>query len=214
VFDEGGVVTAEDVAEVVRAVGGESGFGGDNRAGLEGQLHRVSAMRNTRGFIFGMTLRVGRAVRGQADALRDVLLGSRASVLVLGTPGAGKTTLIRDIARAMAEEHENVCVIDTSNEIGGDGDVPHRCIGWARRMMVPTLNAQAKVMVECLQNHTVGTMVIDEIGRQAEVEAARTVRQRGVRLVASVHGDLRTLLRNKVCAIYFSLPGRAWEASY
>jgi stage III sporulation protein SpoIIIAA len=155
-------------------------------------------MRNLSGDVYGVTMRVGRAVTGLAESIRDVLLDpARKSILFIGLPGSGKTTVVRDVARLLSESDENVCVIDTSNEIGGDGDVPHSCIGWARRMMVPSLDMQAKVMIECVQNHTVGTMIVDEIGREAEVSAARTVKQRGVRVIASIHGDLRTLLRNK-----------------
>ncbi|KAG6590974.1 Necrosis and ethylene-inducing protein 6 [Phytophthora cinnamomi] len=144
-------------------------------------------------------MRVGRALRNAACVLTDLLLSARhadKSVLVLGHPGSGKTTLIRDVARCVSETMENVCIIDTSNEIGGDGLVPHECVGWARRMMVRSLEAQAGVMVECVQNHTVETLIVDEIGRRAEVLAASTVRQRGPRLIASAHGDFRALLKN------------------
>ena len=116
-------------------------------------------------------------------------------MLILGEPGSGKTTIIREIAALLAERR-NVLIVDTSNEIGGDGDLPHPCVGYARRMMVPALNAQQAVMVECVQNHCPHVMVIDEIGREAEVDAARTVKQRGVRMVASAHGSLRQLMKN------------------
>lgn len=139
---------------------------------------------------------------GLADCLSDILLkdypeSQPPSILFVGIPGSGKTTMIRDVARMVAATGENVCIVDTSNEIGGDSDVPHECIGFARRMMVPTLADQANVMIECVQNHTVGTMIIDEIGRKPEVASARTVKQRGVRLIGSVHGDFHTLLKNK-----------------
>lgn len=103
---------------------------------------------------------------------------------------------MRDATRLLAEVY-NTCVVDTSNEIAGDGDIPHDCVGMARRMMVPSLDAQAQVMIECVQNHTPDVIVIDEIGRPAEVEAARTCKQRGVRMVASAHGDLRSLMKNR-----------------
>ena len=115
---------------------------------------------------------------------------------LLTSYGSGKSTIVREAVRVLAERH-NVCVVDTSNELGGDGAVPHSCIGLARRMMVPALEAQSKVMVECVQNHTPHIMCIDEIGRAKEVEAARTVKQRGVRIIASAHGNLRTLIKNK-----------------
>jgi stage III sporulation protein SpoIIIAA len=124
-----------------------------------------------------------------SPAFRDM------SILVVGEPGSGKTTIVREIARVLAEE-QNVCIIDTSNEIAGDGDVPHHCVGLARRMMVPSLDTQSQVMVECVQNHTPHVMVIDEIGRPREVDAARTVKQRGVRIVASAHGSFRSLMKN------------------
>jgi stage III sporulation protein SpoIIIAA len=183
--------TTDDVEFVRGQVGG---FGSDNRAGIDGQLHRVSALLNRDGRTAGLTMRLGRAVRGNADMIADILLGTGKSVLLLGEPGAGKTTIVREAARLLAE-HSNVLVVDTSNEIAGDGMVPHECIGLARRMMVASLDAQAAVMVECVQNHTPHVMVIDEIGRPREVNAARTCKQRGVRLIASAHGDLRKLVR-------------------
>ncbi|KDO33847.1 hypothetical protein SPRG_01726 [Saprolegnia parasitica CBS 223.65] len=191
--DPTATVGAPDVARVVAAVGG---FGTDNRAGLARQLHRVSAMRNRHGDVVGVTVRMGRYVEGCAGMLADILADTTKNVLFLGAPGCGKTTLVRDVARHLSQRH-NVCIIDTSNEIAGDGDVPHHCVGLARRMMVPCLNAQAAVMVECVQNHTPEVLVIDEIGRATEVEAARTCQQRGVRTIASAHGTLRKLLKNK-----------------
>jgi stage III sporulation protein SpoIIIAA len=171
-------------------------FGPSNRAGLDGCLHRISAMRNLSGDIYGLTFRIGRSVTGNADMMKDILLGSAKSVLVLGVPGTGKTTIVRECCRLLASSGHNVCVVDTTNEICGDGDVPHPSVGISRRMMVPSLAQQGNVMIECLQNHTPDVIVIDEIGRAAEVEASKTVKQRGVRLVGSAHGDLRTLVKN------------------
>jgi len=187
------VIGMGDIDAVLDKLGG---FGSDNRAGLEQQLHRISGMRNRNGDVIGLTMRVGRHVSGNADMISDLLFGDDRSILFLGEPGSGKTTIVREATRLLAME-SNVCIVDTSNEIAGDGDVPHPCIGLARRMMVPSLDAQAGVMVECVQNHTPEVMVIDEIGRSSEVEAARTCKQRGVRMIASAHGDLRKLVKNK-----------------
>lgn len=189
----GQVVEMGDIESVLDRLGG---FGSDNRAGLEQQLHRISGMRNRYGDVIGLTMRVGRHVSGNADMISDLLLGDERSILFLGEPGSGKTTVVREATRLLAME-SNVCIVDTSNEIAGDGDVPHPCIGLARRMMVPSLDDQAAVMVECVQNHTPEVMVIDEIGRAAEVLAAQTCKQRGVRIIASAHGDLRKLVKNK-----------------
>ena len=152
-------------------------------------------MRDRQDAISGLTMRVGRCITGVADMILDILLGTDKSVLILGEPGSGKTTIVREATRVLAERH-NVVVVDTSNEIAGDGTIPHDCIGLARRMMVPSLEHQSAVMIECVQNHTPHIMVIDEIGRPKEVNAARTVKQRGVRMIASAHGDLQRLLKN------------------
>ena len=171
-------------------------FGSDNRAGIEMQLHRISSMMNRAGHIVGLTLRVGRHIDGNADMICDLLLGNEGSILFLGEPGSGKTTIVREAAKLLSDNDKNVCIIDTSNEIAGDGDIPHPCVGYARRMMVPSLDLQASVMIECVQNHTPSVMVIDEIGRPKEVEAACTCKQRGVRMIASAHGDIRKLVKN------------------
>ncbi|KAG3153026.1 hypothetical protein PC129_g15904 [Phytophthora cactorum] len=197
--ENGATVTKEIIEEIITNLGGEMRIGDDNRAGIDRQLHRISVMRTKTDEVYGLTMRVGRALRNAACVLTDLLLSDRhadKSVLVLGHPGSGKTTLIRDVARCVSETMENVCIIDTSNEIGGDGLVPHECVGWAGRMMVPSLEAQAGVMVECVQNHTVETLIVDEIGRKAEVLDVSTVRQRGPRLIASAHGDFRALIKN------------------
>ena len=186
------LVTKGDIEHITSKVGT---FGSDCRAGMDGKLHRISAMYNRDERISGLTMRLGRSVRGNADMMVDLLLGSSKSILVLGEPGSGKTTIIREATRILAERH-NTIVVDTSNEIAGDGMIPHECIGLARRMMVPSLDQQGAVMVECVQNHTPHVMVIDEIGRPKEVNAARTVKQRGVRMLASAHGDLRKLMKN------------------
>lgn len=187
------LVSKDDILSVVDTLGG---FGRDNRAGLEQQLHRVSAIRNRQEEIIGLTMRVGRHVSGNATIIADLLFSDRTkSILFLGEPGSGKTTVVREVTRLLAER-SNVVIVDTSNEIAGAGDIAHPCVGMARRMMVPSLNEQGSVMIECVQNHTPEVMVIDEIGRPEEVEAAKTCKQRGVRLIASAHGDLRKLIKN------------------
>lgn len=187
-------VTREDIDYVVRRVGE---FGDDNRAGIEATLHRISAIRNRRGDIIGLTCRIGRAVHGTIDIIRDVI-ESGESILLLGRPGVGKTTMLRETARVLADElHKRVVIVDTSNEIAGDGDVPHPAIGHARRMQVPTTREQAAVMIEAVENHMPEVIVIDEIGTEEEALAARTIAERGVQLVATAHGnELENLVLN------------------
>src|SRR5574338_1582846 len=170
-------------------------FDADNRAGIERTLHRISAIRNRRGAVVGLTLRVGRAVYGTVDIIQD-LIESGKSVLLLGRPGVGKTTLLREAARILAE-NKRVIIVDTSNEIGGDGDVPHPAIGGSRRMQVATPLAQHAVMIEAVENHMPEVIVIDEIGTELEAQAARTIAERGVQLVGTAHGtSLENLLAN------------------
>ena len=187
-------VSREVLDHAVQAVGK---FGADNRAGVEGTLHRISAIRNRRGEIIGLTLRVGRAVYGTIDLIRDLVEDHR-SVLLLGRPGVGKTTKLREIARVLADEfHKRVIVIDTSNEIAGDGDIPHRAIGSARRMQVPHPEQQHAVMIEAVENHMPEVIIVDEIGTAAEALAARTIAERGVQLIGTAHGNtLENVLRN------------------
>ncbi len=188
------VVTREELDKIETQLGS---FGDDNRAGLPATLHRISAIRNRRGTIVGLTLRVGRAVTGIVDILRD-LIESGQSVLLMGRPGLGKTTLLREMARVLADEsNKRVIVVDTSNEIAGDGDVPHPAIGRARRMQVRHVAQQHDVMIEAVENHMPEVIVIDEIGRTEESMAARTIAERGVQLIATVHGNtLDNLIAN------------------
>ncbi len=187
-------ITHDELKSVETKLGA---FGDDNRAGIAATLHRISAIRNRRGGIVGLTLRIGRAVSGIVDILRD-LIASGQSVLLMGRPGLGKTTMLREIARVLAdEEMRRVVIVDTSNEIAGDGDVPHPAIGRARRMQVARVAQQHDVMIEAVENHMPQTVVIDEIGRLEEAMAARTIAERGVQLIATVHGNtLDNLLNN------------------
>ena len=188
------VVTEADLEYVASRVGQ---FGEDNRAGIERTLHRVSAIRNRRGRIVGLTCRVGRAVTGTAEIFRDIVESGQ-SVLLLGRPGIGKTTMLRESARLLADEQrKRVVIVDTSNEIGGDGDIPHPGIGRARRMQVRTPLLQHSVMIEAVENHMPEVIVIDEIGTELEAAAARTIAERGVQLIATAHGQtLENLLVN------------------
>src|SRR4030088_1150883 len=187
-------VSAEDLAYVISHIGQ---FGGDNRAGIERTLHRISALRNRAGKVVGLTLRVGRAVYGTVEILRAIVDAGR-SMLFLGRPGVGKTTMLREVARVLADDlGKRVVVVDTSNEIAGDGDIPHPGIGRARRMQVQTPSLQHAVMIEAVENHMPEVVVIDEIGTEQEAAAARTIAERGVQLIATAHGNtLENLMLN------------------
>ncbi len=187
-------VTRADLLYVAERIGQ---FGGDNRAGIERTLHRISAIRNRKGEIVGLTCRIGRAVYGTIAILRD-LVESGESILMLGRPGVGKTTMLREAARVLADElRKRVVIVDTSNEIAGDGDIPHPSIGRARRMQVPTPTAQHAVMIEAVENHMPEVIVIDEIGTELEAGAARTIAERGVQLIGTAHGNtLENLMLN------------------
>ncbi len=177
-------VTREDLDTIIENIGE---FDADNRAGLERTLHRISAIRNRRGDVVGLTCRVGRAVYGTIAIIED-LIESGQSILMLGPPGVGKTTMLREAARVMAES-KRVVIVDTSNEIGGDGDVPHPAVGKARRMQVSRPERQHEVMIEAVENHNPEVIVIDEIGRELEAMAARTIAERGVQLIGTAHGN-------------------------
>jgi stage III sporulation protein SpoIIIAA len=187
-------VVQEDLDYVASRI---SAFGDDNRAGIERTLHRISAIRNRRGRIVGLTCRVGRAVYGTVHFIED-LVQSGKSILLLGRPGIGKTTMLREVARVLADELKmRVVVVDTSNEIAGDGDIPHPAIGHARRMQVPTPTMQHAVMIEAVENHMPQAIIIDEIGTELEAAAARTIAERGVQLVGTAHGNtLENLILN------------------
>jgi stage III sporulation protein SpoIIIAA len=191
-------VTEEDLLFVIEHIGD---FGLDNRAGIERTLHRISCIRNRRGKIVGLTCRVGRAVYGTIRVIEDLVLGGK-SILLLGRPGVGKTTMLREVARVLADDaNKRVIIVDTSNEIGGDGDIPHPAIGGARRMQVATPAMQHAVMIEAVENHMPEVIVIDEIGTELEAAAARTINERGVQLVGTAHGtELENLMLNPTLA--------------
>ncbi|TAK69870.1 MAG: AAA family ATPase, partial [Dehalococcoidia bacterium] len=190
--------TVEDIDYVVGRI---EEFGDDNRAGIERTLHRISCIRNRRGRIVGLTCRVGRAVFGTIQVIEDLIKTGK-STLMLGRPGVGKTTMLREVARVLADDmNKRVVIVDTSNEIAGDGDIPHPAIGQARRMQVRTPALQHAVMIEAVENHMPEVIVIDEIGTELEAAAARTIAERGVQLVATAHGnELDNLINNPTLA--------------
>jgi stage III sporulation protein SpoIIIAA len=188
------IISWQDIDYMTKRV---SKFSNENRAGIERTLHRISCIRNRQFLINGLTCRVGRAVFGTISIVRD-LLESEKSILILGKPGVGKTTIIREIARVLADEMEKrVIIIDTSNEIAGDSDIPHSGIGRARRMQVAKTELQHQVMIEAVENHMPEVIIIDEIGTELEVLAARTIAEKGVQLVGTTHGNcLENLIKN------------------
>lgn len=188
------MVSEKDIDHVIKGVGD---FAEDNRAGIERTLHRISGIRSRTGKIIGLTCRVGRALEGTIDIIDDIVRSDK-SILILGKPGVGKTTKLREVARVLADEVERrVVIVDTSNEIGGDGDIPHPAIGFSRRMQVPRPALQHNVMIEAVENHMPEVIVIDEIGNEAEALAARTIAERGVQLIGTAHGgSLENLMLN------------------
>src|SRR3990172_7304874 len=187
-------IAQEEIDAVVSRIGE---FTADNRAGIERTLHRISCIRNRKGQIVGLTCRVGRAVFGTIRIIEDLVRTGK-SVLLLGRPGVGKTTMLREVARFLADElNKRVVIVDTSNEMAGDGDIPHPAIGKARRMQVATPALQHAVMIEAVENHMPEVIVIDEIGTELEAGAARTIAERGVQLVGTAHGtSLENLMMN------------------
>jgi stage III sporulation protein SpoIIIAA len=188
------IISWQDLDYIIKRI---SKFSNENRAGIERTLHRISCIRNRQFLINGLTCRVGRAIFGTISIIRD-LLESEKSILILGKPGVGKTTIIREIARVLADEMEKrVIIIDTSNEIAGDSDIPHSGIGRARRMQVAKTEFQHQVMIEAVENHMPQVIIIDEIGTELEVLAARTIAEKGVQLVGTTHGNcLENLIKN------------------
>jgi len=191
-------VTGDDLSYVSSRIGA---FGGDNRAGIARTLHRISALRNRQGDIVGLTCRVGRAVSGIIQIIQDMVASGK-NILLVGRPGIGKTTMLRECARVLADEFKKrLIIVDTSNEIAGDGDIPHPAIGHARRLQVATPPEQHAVMIEAVENHMPEVIVIDEIGTEMETRAARTIAERGVQLIGTAHGNtLENLVMNPTLA--------------
>ena len=188
------IISWQDIDFVVKRI---SKFSNENRAGIERTLHRISCIRNRQFLINGLTCRVGRAMFGTISVIRD-LLEYEKSILILGKPGVGKTTIIREIGRVLADEMEKrVIIIDTSNEIAGDSDISHSGIGRARRMQVPNADLQHQIMIEAIENHMPEVIIIDEIGTDLDVLAARTIAEKGVQLIGTTHGNcLGNLIKN------------------
>lgn len=193
-YIEVGNVDYDDISYITSRV---QEFTSDNRSGIPGTLHRISAIRNRQGKIVGLTCRIGRVVTGTISCIKDICLQNK-SILFLGRPGVGKTTKLREISRLVADElGKRVVIVDTSNEIAGDGDTPHPAVGHARRMQVRQPEFQKDVMIEAVENHTPEVIVVDEIGTEAEAQAARTIAERGVMLIATAHGNsLESLIKN------------------
>lgn len=193
-YIECGIVDENDIIHITNNV---QEFTSDNRSGIPGTLHRISAIRNRQGKVVGLTCRIGRVVTGTIACIKDFCTLGK-SILFLGPPGVGKTTKLREISRLVADElRKRVIVVDTSNEIAGDGDTPHPAIGHARRMQVRQPEFQKDIMIEAVENHTPEVIVVDEIGTEAEAQAARTIAERGVMLIATAHGNtLENLIKN------------------
>jgi stage III sporulation protein SpoIIIAA len=202
-FEREMVLNPQEISELdlQYVVNNISSFGEDNRAGIERTLHRISAIRNRKGTVVGLTCRVGRAVYGTIRIIKDYVEAGQ-SILLMGRPGVGKTTMLREMARVLADElNKRVVIVDTSNEIAGDGDIPHPGIGHARRMQVRTPTLQHAVMIEAVENHMPEVIVIDEIGTELEARAARTIAERGVQLIGTAHGNtLENLIINPTLA--------------
>lgn len=195
-YFENRLVTDEDIQHTISLI---PPFTHDNRSGIPGTLHRISAIRNRQGKVVGLTCRIGRVVTGTIECIKDFVVQNK-SILFLGRPGVGKTTKLREISRLVSDElRKRVVIIDTSNEIAGDGDTPHPAIGKARRMQVPQPEMQKDIMIEAVENHTPEVIVVDEIGTEAEAQAARTIAERGVMLIATAHGNnLESLIKNPI----------------
>jgi hypothetical protein len=189
--------TAINNSEISKIINSLTKFNNDNRTGINKTLHRISCIKNKDGIIVGLTCRIGRNISGGITIIRD-LLETKKSILLLGQPGSGKTTIIREIANILSSENDKrVIVIDNANEIGGGNDITHNGIGYSRRMQVETNKVPEKTMIEAVENHTPEVIIIDEIGTQREAETTQTIAERGVQLIATAHGYfLLNLLKN------------------
>lgn len=190
------IVSWQDLDYALKRLGT---FTNENRAGIKQTLHRISCIKNRQGVIVGLTYRIGRCIIGSLSIIRD-LLESTSSLLILGKPGIGKTTLIREISRVLSDEgQKRVVIIDTANEIAGDSDIPHIGIGRARRMQVSKSENQHHVMKEAIENHMPQVIIVDEIGTELEALTARTMAEKGVQFIGTAHGNsLENLIKNPV----------------
>ncbi len=189
-----GETSLKDIQGITERIGQ---FNSDNRAGIERTLHRISAIKNRSGDVIGLTCRIGRAVQGTVDIIQDIVESGQ-NCLILGPPGIGKTTILREVSRILSTvAGKRVIIVDTSNEIAGDGDIPHPAIGYARRMQVPSPHHQHSIMIEAVENHMPEVIIVDEIGTEEETKACRTIAERGVQLVGTAHGyQLENLIKN------------------
>jgi len=190
------IICKQDMYFVLKKI---TTFNVKNRAGINKTLHGISCLKNREDQIIGLTCRVGRSIIGFTNKIRDILLHDK-SILILGKPGSVKTKIIREIARIFSNElQKQVAIVDTSNEIVGDNDVPHVVVGRARRLQVKKFNLQHQVLIEVVENHMPEVLIIDEISTETETLSARTIAERGVQLIATAHGNsLVNLVKNLV----------------
>lgn len=172
-------------------------FRKDGRRGIEGTLHRIARFTDISGDDASgqsgksnmIKVRVGRVLVGVAEPLREVLYAMRHGVLIIGPPGVGKTTLLRDMIRILQEVYAGkMIVVDTSLEICGEGDTPHAFLRLGQRVMVGHPSRQKAMIDQALMNGGPQLLAFDEIGYRDDVENVIFGAQRGVLPVGSVHG--------------------------